>query len=127
MSLYNKAKYWLRRFIWKYEISYERIYNIYLIPSKFIMSIFIQRRIKIEKGEKFSKQKQKFWIEFYNCILQLPCSLIQSSVYKLFFYPRVIAHLPIESAFREQKMQFEVHFIYGEDDWMNNEGAFRLV
>ncbi len=46
-------------------------------------------------------------------------------MYSLFFYPRVIAHRPVEEIF-EEDMKIPVHFLYGQNDWMNREGAMRL-
>ncbi|KAL4472652.1 hypothetical protein ABPG74_018601 [Tetrahymena malaccensis] len=120
MNFKEKLLNWFRKTVWKYQITYEWLYKNCFLPKQYIMKHMITTRLKTK-----SQKELKLWQQFYGLVLQLPESTSRF-VYSLFFYPRVIAHHPVEEIF-ETDMNIPVHFMYGQHDWMNQEGAQRLM
>ena len=45
-GLKDKLIHWVRKYVWKHEITYEWLYSIYFLPRKTIMAHMISSRLK---------------------------------------------------------------------------------
>lgn len=87
------------------------------IPSNYIIKRYFRRRLGLPEEE------VKLWHEYISAMYQLPEST-EKGFFDLFMWPRSSAKFPLEEEL-PQKIgnKLDIHFYYGEYDWMCDIGT----
>lgn len=102
---------------WKKKMSFHRVAKKFSYLKSIALTAFL-------KTTKLAGEESKIMYQYIDSICQLPESTLQCFHY-LLTASRGAGHLPLEDKIHELKMPCEIY--YGENDWMNSEGAYRVI
>jgi hypothetical protein len=105
----------------------EKVYNLNIRPSKIMDTCWIGNKFIdriLNNRLKLPEDEQKVWKKY----LKMICRQSESSekgFYLLFDWP-LQPHESIEERLMRIKSEVKIDMLFGDNDWMQSEGAYRL-